>query len=446
MVKSCPVTVTLQPTDSNIVCGCPGVARSIPRIKTKLLIRSIKGDPFVLRSVGIELRTVQSISIPSTIGSNDSVQEYKIYEDPFLFNPSFGNFASTALLGLDIPLLIHLPKEMVASGYNSNWNAATTHNLLVRVSVGESVETETNFVELFPIPIKLYDSLPIYRQFTESINESVVSPDHQLIVDYNLKESCIGPSDKLNLQIKIMKNSLNYKVSNRLRLKSFDLLVKEIVECHEGGLPPYKDIKIIEDFKECKDYNLNNDITFDYNFLLPLNPDFLSIFEAPKLNIDKYDHFDEMPNHKVPVDINNHYNAKQHQIKLIEGIPITHYQHFTSLGKLFSIRYEIVLKLKLIHGKDFAVRIPIVLSPYNKVASEYLLNWIIYECRLASDIFGKSLVDKLVKTFNPKESNTLLAPLNEPVKVYKNTRADWVQLGFTVDSFGTPQPVTGLID
>lgn len=445
MVKPCPVTVGLEPSHTSIVWGCPGVPRSVPRIKTTLLIRSITGEPFCLRTVGIELRSVQKISIPSTIGTSDAVQEYKLYEDPFIFNSSFGNFSSAGLLGLDLPILIHLPKDITSSGYNSNWNAYTVHNLIVRVAVGESAQTETNFMELFPVPIKLYDSLPIYRQFLESISESTASNDQQLIVDYNLKESCIGPDDKVNLKIRIMKNSLNYKVSNKLRLKSFNLQVKEVVECHEGGLPPYKDIKLIEDFKECKDHNLNNDITFDYNFKLPLNHDFLSIFEAAENNLEKYKYFDGPGADTVPLTVNNNINHKQNHIKSIEGVPITHYQNFTLLGKLFSIRYEIVLKLKLIHGKDFTVRIPIILSPYNRVSSQYLLSWIMDQCKLSSEIFGKQLIDQLVHTYNLKDSNRLLASYNEPIRVYRNTQSDWVKLGFTMDSFGGPKPL-GYID
>ncbi|EGV59945.1 hypothetical protein PSN45_002330 [Yamadazyma tenuis] len=446
MVKvPCPVTVELEPTQTSLVIGCPGVPRSVPRIETKLLIRSINGQPFTLRSVGIELRTTQRVSIPSTLGSNESTQEYKLYEDPFVFNPTFGNFTAENLIGLDLPVLISLPKDIISSGYNLNWNASTVHNLIVRVMVGESAETETGFMESFPIAVKLYDALPIYRQFTESINESVISGDQQLIVEYKLQESCLGPGDSLNLAVKIMKNSLNYNVSSKLRVKTLNFQLKEVLECHEGGLPPYKDITIIEDLKDGKELNLNNEISLNYGFKLPTNSDFLSIFDKNESSLQKYTYFDSYQDN-VPVHIDNHMNHKQNQVKLIEGIPMTHYQNFTTVGKLFSIRYEILLKLKLVHGKDFTVRIPIVLSPYNKTSSEYLLNWIINQCKISSEIFGKTLINQLAQSYNTKDSTSSLSRFKAPLQIYKSNRNDWVKLGFSFDSFGTPQPIGSYID
>lgn len=441
MKQQCPVTVSLEPTESSIVLGCPGVPRSVPRIQTKILIRSLDGSPFTLRAVGIELRTVQKVLLPSTLTSTASTQEYKLFEDPFVFNPSFGQFSAEDLIGLDLPVLIPLPRDIISSGYNINWDASTVHNLQVKVSVGESVETEVSFMESFPIPVKLYDSLPIYRQFLELVNESIISNDQQLIVEYNLKELCLGPNDKLQLNVKVMKNSLNYNVSNRLRLKSITFQIKEVLECHEGGLPPYKDVKILEEAKEYNS-NMNNEINLNYNLNLPFNSDFLSIFGKPD-DLEKYNYFDD---NVVPSEINNHGNFKQNHIKLIEGIPMTHYQNFTTLGRLFSLRYEIVLKIKLVHGKDFNVKIPIVLSPYNKVSSEYLLSWIIEQCKISNSLFGKETVAHLSQVHNIRDAHSTLARFKPPIKVYKFNKKDWVSLGFSIDSFGTPQPVSSYID
>lgn len=442
MVKTCPVTAELETSDTSIVLGCPGVPRSVPRISTKLLIRSLNGSPFTLRGVGVELRSCQSVSVPLTIGSNDSVHEYKLYEDPFVFSNTFGTFQTDNLIGVDIPILIHLPKDINSSGYNSVWDATTTHFLLVKVSVGDNAESEITFAERFPVPIKTYDSLPIYRQFTESVNESVISGDQQMIVEYHLKESCIGPSDPLVLNIKVMKNLLNYKVHKLLKLKTMTFQIKEILECHEGGLPAFKDNIVVEDVRDCRNMNLNDEILFNYNFKLPMNSDFLSVFE--KHSLDKYNHFDE--NKGIPYEINNHINHKQNQITLIDGVPITHYQRFTSAGKLFSIRYEIQLRLKLIHGKDFTVYVPLVISPFNKVTSEYLLGWIIQECQTANEVFGKQIVNQLVQSFNLKESNAMIQRFKPPVTVYKYNKSDWERLGYSIDSVGTPIPLSMIID
>lgn len=446
MVKApCPVTVCLEPKKSSLVEGCPGVPRSVPRINTKLLVRSINGEPFTLRSVGVELRTVQRVSIPSTLGSSDSCHEYKIYDNPGLFNPSFGNF-SESILGLDLPILIMLPRDILPSGYNVNWNASTVHYLVVKVSVGDSSANEINFAELFPIGIKVYDSLPIYRQFTESVNDSQVSNDQQIIIDYNLHQTCSGPDDPINIDVKIMKNSLNYNVNKRLKLKSVSLKVKEILECHEGGLPAFKDTKIYESYKECKDMVFGTDgLTFNYDFKLPLNNDFLSNFiSKPHIEAEKYKFMDD--NSLTPNRINTSTSIRQSQMSLIEGIPITHYQCFTTSGKLFSIRYEIVIKVKLNHGKDFNVGVPLVLCPYNKQSSEYLLNWIVGECRQANDIFGKDVINQLITTFNIKDANNIVSRFKPPIRVYKYNKTDWLRLGFGIDSLGSANSAIRYID
>lgn len=445
MVKACPVTAELETSEASIVLGCPGVPRSVPRISTKLLIRSLNGTPFTLRGVGIELRACQSVSIPLTIGSSDSMHEYKLYEDPFVFSNTFGTFQTDNLIGVDIPILIHLPKDITSSGYNSVWNATTTHFLLVKVSVGDTADTEIAFAEKFPVAIKTYDSLPIYRQFTESVNESVISHDQQMIVEYHLKQSCIGPNDPLLLDIKVMKNLLNYKVHKLLKLKTMTFQIKEILECHEGGLPPLKDNIVVEDIRDCRNMNLNDEILFNYNFKLPMNSDFLTVFEN-KHKFEEYNYFDEKNDGLIPHEINNHINHKQNQITLIDGVPITHYQRFTTPGKLFSIRYEIQLRMKLIHGKDFTVYIPLVISPFNKPTSEYLLGWIIKECQLANEVFGKQVVNQLVQSYNLKESNAMIQKFKHPVAVYKYNKSDWGRLGYSIDSVGTPIPLSMVID
>lgn len=446
MVKPiCPVMVNLQPTKSSIVVGSPGVARSIPRIDATIQLRSINGQPFNLRSVGLELRTLQKIKIPSTLGSNESVHETKVYEDPFIFTPTFGSFTEQ-VLGLDIPILIPLPRDITSSGFNFNWNACTVHNLLVKVSIGDSVDNENNFLETFAIPIKSYDSLPIYRQFTELISELVISNDQQLIVEYNLQESCIGPHDTLRLKLKIMKNSLNYNVSQKIKLKQVNFHIKEILECHQGGLTPYKDLNIHEIVHDEKttNLNLNNEVNLDYNFKLPLNADFLTIFE------DKANSPENIPianSSNVPIEINNKTTQhQQYQINAIEGIPVTHYQSFTNAGKLFSIRYEISIKLKLVHGKDFSIKVPIIISPYNKKASEYVLTWIIDECKRANQLFGRDIINQSINMYNLQQRHELLKKFTKPPKVYKFNKTDWAKLGFSIDSFGSPLMFIQYID
>ena len=77
-----------------------------------LELRPIAGVPFTIRSVGIELKTVQKVTIPAKLGSTDTQQEYTIYNNPFAFRPPVGEF-SQRLLGLDVPILFPLPRDII---------------------------------------------------------------------------------------------------------------------------------------------------------------------------------------------------------------------------------------------------------------------------------------------------------------------------------------------
>ena len=52
--------------------------------------------------------------------------------------------------------------------------------------------------------------------------------------------------------------------------------------------------------------------------------------------------------------------------KLPDGVPLTHIQGFTLLGKFYSIWFEIVIKVKLSHAKDIDIHIPIIVCPLTK--------------------------------------------------------------------------------
>lgn len=423
-----PVIASLQASSKSVVCGCPGVPRSIPRIETVIELRPVNGVPFLIRSVGVELRTTQRVVVPSTLGSNDSTREYKIYEDPFVFRPPQGEF-SERILGVDIPILIPLSKDIISSGHYPQWNATTTHSLLVKVACGDTYNNETIFAEEFPIVIKLYDTLPIYRQFNEPIMEASNSNCKQVITDLTLPVSSIGPKDDMRLFVKTMTNPLFNKISKDLRLKFITFQIKEVLECHEGGLPLKKEHKLYTETKSFigDDAILTTQgVSHEFKLEFPVDNDYLQMY-ARKSNMDN------AMGDKTRTVINA---PNKRSNKIIEGIPFTHTQGFTTLGKLFSIRYEIIVKVKLIHGKDMEIRLPITISPFDRISSDYLLKWIIKECELARAKFGKGMVNNLTDA-RIDEADSLLRRFNPPPIVYYYTKSDWARLGFNGEAFGS---------
>lgn len=434
VVIDSPVIANLRASSTSNVLGCPGVPRSVPRIETVLEIRSVAGKPFELRSVSIELRTVQKVSVPSTIGSNDTTREFVVYKDPSAYIPPIGEFYQE-LLGLDIPVLIPLPKDIVSSGHYPHWNAQTVHYLYVQVSCGTSIESETNYAESFPVVIKLYDTLPLYRQFNEPVIDTKDSSDRRLVIETKIPHSSLGPKDDLILNLKIMTNNLSNNTSRNIRLNKLTLQIKEILECHEGGLPPKKEYKI---FTTSKEYHENNTINTSgliekFQIPFPGNNDYLQSYKSG--------------NNKLPVEGNHDpeevltiqsINISRDTFieKLDEGIPLTHTQGFTTLGKLFSIRYEINIKFKFSRAKDMEIRLPLTISPYDRKSSEYLLNWIMQQCEVARGKLGPLVVNQVAGPINYEGMILTLNRFKPPPIIYRYTRSDWVRLGYNEETFG----------
>lgn len=431
----CPVHVSLCASDRSIVHGCPGVPRSIPRIETTVELRPSNGVPFTIRLVGLELRTVQKVSVPLTIGSNDTFREYKVWEEPIVYSPPLGEFAQK-LLAVDIPVLIPVPRDIVSSGQFPNWNASTVHKLLVKVSVGESATTEVTYVDAFPVVIKVYDLLPLYRQFNEPVFESRTSDDNQIIIDLSLPVSSVGPKDQFVVFAKVMTNTLNYRINRKLKLKQLTLQIKEILECHEGGLPTHKENKIFTTTKNFEDQLLNS-LGISHQFILdfPVENDYLQLYSVNSNTI---------PNASVESDT-AYFNKNKALDKIIEGVPITHTQGFSTSGRLFSLRYEAIVKVKLVKGRDMEIHLPFTVSAYDRVSSDYLLKWIMKECLVARERFGKDVVNRIVNSPYDMACD-IFRKLQRPPVVYRYTKADWVRLGFNADAFGMNDMNKALVD
>lgn len=397
-----------------------------------LELRPIAGVPFTIRSVGIELKTVQKVTIPAKLGSTDTQQEYTIYNNPFAFRPPVGEF-SQRLLGLDVPILFPLPRDIISSGAFPNCQAATLHYLVAKVSCGITLAKEVTFIESFPISIKLYDTLPIYRQFNEPLTETQASNGNQVVAEIKLTNTAVGPEDTFIMNTRVSTNQLHNRLRRKIKLKQLTFQIKEVLECHEGGLPPRREMKLYTTTKTFDEENLDNGVLnstgtptqFKVDF--PVESSFLSLYKP-------YD-LDEL---LVKRDVATSKLVKEVEIgKVDEGIPITHIQGFTTIGKLFSIRFEVVLKVKLVGCKDFDMRVPLTVSPYDRATSDYLLQWIMKQCSEARRKFGSNVVNSLINCPNYGSMIDILVPFTPPPIVYRYRKQDWVRLGYNGEAFAS---------
>lgn len=376
----------------------------------------------------MELRTEQKAVVSSKLGSSEPMKEYRLSKDPMVYAPPMGEFYQK-LLALDVPLLLPLPRNVTSSGYFPFWNASTVHYLCVRFTGGTSAHTEFSFEEKFAIPIKLYDTLPLYRQFNEPIVEQQPSSDSQVLVDLELPVSSIGPLDPFHLRVKIAGNPLHNKRKRNLRLRLVTMQLKEYMQGFDSGLPAKRENKLVSQTDECDTLITADGTTHIFDFPFPQDNDFLRHFAIS----DAAEPYSEELTVKFPSAT---FNKNRNLPKVAEGIPVTHTQGFTTLGRLFSIRYEIIVKVKISHGKDTVVRLPLTVSPYDRASSEYLLSWIKGECLLARDRFGKETVNRIASTFKDEEVQLMLQRFCPPPISYRHNKNDWERLGYSMEGYG----------
>ncbi|RCK55315.1 Arrestin family protein 1 [Candida viswanathii] len=381
----CPISTRLEARSVPMVKGCPGIPRSVPRIETVLNIRSINDSPFVIRTVKIQLVTRQTVLVPTKFGSNEATKELVIYEDPMAFQPPMGKF-SQKLHGLDIPILIPIPRDITPSGHSPTFGATTLHYFVVLVSLGKDLASELTFVDSFPVDIKMYDTLPIYRQYNEPIVETNKSSDNQVLVEATVPYTSVGPKDNLSVLCLLKTNAANNKVKKHITLKQLTFQVKEVIECYDAGLPPKREFKLHTESKYYTKELSSQGIIQSFQIQFPYENDYLEMFSPlPEIDTEA-----EVTEDFATTIIESTNISKLKTIdRLPEGVPVTNIQGFTLLGKFYSIWFEIVIKVKLSHAKDMNIHIPIIVSPFDKEASKHLLDWIMLECEIAKAQFGK---------------------------------------------------------
>lgn len=385
--------------------------------------------PFACRAVGVELVTEQRVVSLAKLGSSDTVKQWRIVAQPSVYSPPMGTFYQD-LLALDVPILLPLP-EVPPSGYSEVWGASTVHFLNVRFTAGTSAQQEQVFVVSFPVPIKVYDTLPLYRQFNETVVETTSSPDKQVLVELQVPVSAVGPRDEYSVDLRIFANSQIARRKKKLTLKLVSALVKEIMEGHDSGLPARKEQKLFLTVKEFETRVTTNSESCSIGFRFPYENDLLLLYSL--VNTRNYQ----------DADVNLHtaaFNHNRNFSKLRDGVPLSHTQGFTLLGKLYSLRYELSLNVKVGHGKDIDINLPITVSPYDRSSCIYLLSWIKEECNIARERFGKFLVAKLVQNHHFEETTLELSRYAKPPVLYYYKTSDWNRLGLNPNFFGKGGP------
>lgn len=343
-----------------------------------------------------------------------------------VYAPPMGDFYQK-LLALDVPILIPLPRSITPSGYFPSWQASTVHYLCVRFNGGTSANTEISFEEKFPISIKMYDTLPLYRQYNEPLVEVKPSSDNQVLVNLELPISSVGPLDPFLLRVNIKSNPLHNKRKRNLKLKLVTMQLKEYMQGFDAGLPTKRELKLRSITDECEKPITADGSTHTFEFPFPLENDFLRNFTES---------YDLMADEVTVKFASATFNKNKNLPKVPEGVPVTHTQSFTTVGRLFSIHYEIIVKMKMSHGKDVEMHLPLTVCPFDRESSSYLLSWIKSECLIARDRFGRDAVNLAASTFKEEKMHLMLQRFCPAPTAYKLNRNDWAALGYSLERYG----------
>lgn len=425
-----PVVALLRISERLPVYGCPGVAMSMPRIETVIELRLLNlRQAFSVRSVRCELRTKQKMVTLLKLGSLklEAFHEKKLCEQQ-VFAPPMGQQAVKNVLGVDIPLIMPIPHDVALLGLFSNWNSLTIHTLHVEYTVGSRTDTEhQTYVKDFPLVIKRYDNLPIYRQFQEPKTHRRVLGNKQIVINVTLPDAlCVGPMDTFSVHVNLKANNLHSHLRRDVRLKQLTIQLREVCTCHEAGLTPRREIKLSTTNKQFNDSdNVLNTVGLSHTFNLKFSRvnDYLSIYDTleppiPPLEVKDTD--------ALALMVDNSSLARERVLdRPDDGVPLTHAFGFTtSEGKLFRISYEMNIKLKLSGAKDLEERFPLTVLAYDRASSEALLPWIMHECEVAKARFGKEVVQAAAT------GSSKLLEFTAPPVVYYNNINDWLKMGY----------------
>lgn len=429
-----PFVVCLRPLNDPLVHGCPGVMGTLPRLEGVLEIRLRDNQPFTIRAVLLGLDTLQKVAVPSTVpGSSTASRRFPIYKNNLAYVP-LDNALSEEVVGVDIPFVVPIPRDITPSGRFPYFGALTTHELRAMVAWdGKTTEVHT---ETFEVQIKTYDALPVFGQFNEPILQTDRLPDSAVMVEYRVPTLAIGPGDQWTMELNISANQWGGQHGFRsrlarasgntnIRLKGMKLEMLAILECHEGGLPPRKVHRLVlassnydvlidsngwlhkvslgypfgEDAGDAKllagsDNSGGSETTAENTWTINSLPGALAAQQRPAapvrsstfasltltlgvkrlLRLATTQFATPAPRLSIPRTFTDTRLVADTGLEL--GVPPLHMHGFTSKGQLFSVRFEVALRLKFEHAKNHDIVLPVTVAPFSRTELKQLLRFI----------------------------------------------------------------------
>ncbi|CCH43311.1 hypothetical protein BN7_2859 [Wickerhamomyces ciferrii] len=378
--------INLKPSNKSMVQGCPGVPKTY--VST--------GIPVPLDSVELKFVTVDTLKSKPHRDIAPSLKKIN-YETKYTINDR--------VISVDIPFIIGIKNDIGPTAESMKFGT-TTHALEV-TAISTGVKNNIKTFE-FPVVITTYDTLPLYRQFNEPISRVVDSRDNNVMIEYSLPSSAIGPDEELVVNTKITANPSNRRMIDKIKLKKITLEIVEIFDCRcersfiKEALVAQKHQDYDNLYIGTKGYSNQFSITFNPNRMNKYS--LLLKQQDPKL-LNKQPQ-DFPTNDLKPIIIEHQPNP----------IPLTHHQPLTKRSNYFSTYYELRVKCKFSHAKDTEIQQPITIAPFDRVKSIKLLKWILKESEMANE-FLKKIENELGKISYDNKYDTLVYPQRKMLKM-----------------------------
>lgn len=284
-----------------------------------------------ISNVKIALYRIDAVQSTS-INSSRREQSYKVGDDQHLYQAPPGKKAEE-FMGMDLPFRVLLPKSQPGSISLAKGAVETTYRLYVSVTLARS---QKPVFEYFPVRIKRYDKLSLFRKYSTPREGKVVSPDHIVDLDYLLNQTSFGPGDTITGHVRIKPNPDWPTRSRKVKIQKLSVQIIELITFTLEGEQPVEKKRKFEKHVLAQDIRLSE--------------------VAGKL-------------HKIVIDfpsseIRNRDGVVPQQD---QSLPLDSCNGFTTTTQTYKIEYFVVIKANFSHCKDVSIDQPIVVTPFDHV-------------------------------------------------------------------------------
>lgn len=324
-----------------------------------------------ISSVTIALYRIDSIQ-QTSINNSKREQSYKVGEEQHLYQPPAGKKAED-FMGMDLPFRLLLPNSQPGSISLAKGAVETTYRLYVSVTLARS---QKPVFEYFPVRVRRYDKLSLFRKYSTPREGKFVSPDHIIDLDYLLNQTSFGPGDTITGHVRIKPNPDWPARSRKVKIQKLSVQIVELITFTLEGEQPVEKKRKFEKHVLAQDVRLSEVAGKLYN----INIDF------PSSEARNRDGVVPQQDQSLPLDSCN---------------------GFTTSTQTYNIKYFVVIKANFSHCKDVSIDQPITVTPFDHVMCMSLKK-AIEDAVSEAKTLERNVLSTKAKLYRPHDMNSYM--------------------------------------